>query len=242
MTFLEVTQLNERFKGADIPEILGWLGTEFKKEVVATSSFQTQSLPLLHLMSLHCPEVKIFFLDTGFHFKETLEFVSKLRSDFGLRIETLRPLLSNDDFLEQYGGLYQKDPEMCCYLNKVEPMTRALKGASAWISGVRHDQTKTRASMQLFNLQPDGILKICPIIDWNQKMIDDYITENSLPVHPLLSKGYRSIGCAPCSRPTLAHEDPREGRWSGTAKTECGLHEKYPHLFQATESPRRKKS
>ncbi len=230
----DVTQLNLRFADASTAELLEALPELFQDKVVATSSFQTQSIPLLHLMSRHCPDVKIYFLDTGFHFKETLYFVEDLRSRFGLKIESLSPLLGHEKFREEYGELHQEDPSMCCYLNKVEPMKRALQGAQAWISGIRRDQTKTRAMMQRFNFQAEGVLKVCPMIGWDQEQVDAYIKEYSLPKHPLLGKGYRSIGCAPCSKPTEEGQDAREGRWAGSEKTECGLHSRYKGFGSST--------
>lgn len=216
--------LNERFARSDAGEILKWSQETFGSALVATSSFQTQSLPLLHLISVYAPTLRLCFLDTGFHFPETLEYVATLRERLGLHVEVLRPLLDHEAFLAKYGELYGKDPSLCCYLNKVEPMTRALSGVSAWISGVRQDQTSMRASLGLFNRQPNGILKICPMVNWSAEEVDDYIRFHDLPVHPLFPKGYRSIGCAPCTRPVAEGDDPRTGRWSGQSKTECGLH------------------
>ena len=224
----QLVSWNKRFEGAEAGDTLQWMLDQYGDELVATSSFQTQSVPLLHLISRFAPKMKIYFLDTGFHFDETIHFVERIKKDFGLKIEYLKPLLGHEEFQEQYGDLFEKDPSMCCYLNKVEPLTRALKNAKAWISGVRSDQTSIRAGYQKFNLQGDGKVKCCPLINWTQQQIDEYIVLNNLPSHPLLSQGYRSIGCAPCTKPVDLNDDARAGRWVGIEKTECGLHGKNP--------------
>ena len=220
----EVDGWNRRFADADPGAILEWAAGHFGDRLVATSSFQSQSMPLLHLISRHAGAMRVCFLDTGFHFEETSRFVERVRSELGIRVDRLTPLLGHDAFLEKYGPLHQSDPAMCCYLNKVEPMTRALIGMKAWISGVRGDQTKVRGALRLFNLQPSGVVKICPLLHWSEPQIEDYLREHSLPRHPLFEAGYRSIGCAPCTVPVGEGEDPRSGRWAGSMKTECGLH------------------
>jgi phosphoadenosine phosphosulfate reductase len=117
-----------------------------------------------------------------------------------------------------------EDPNLCCFLHKVQPMQKALKDLKAWISGIRRDQTPTRAKARILELQEDGLLKINPLLNWTKADIDAYIKQHDLPVHPLLEKGYRSIGCAPCTIAVGQNDDERAGRWVGRGKTECGLH------------------
>lgn len=214
----------EHLENCSAAEILYWAAKTFRSKLALTSSFQTQSLPLLHLVSRICPTIPVFFLDTGFHFKETIEFRDRLKCELGINILTLQPLYGHDAFIQKYGKLYQSNPNMCCYLNKVEPLQRALKGYDAWISGIRRDQTETRRNTPVVSIQNNGLYKICPMVHWSSEDVQAYVDRFKLPEHPLLSKGYQSIGCSPCTSPVKAGEGSRSGRWAGVEKTECGLH------------------
>lgn len=205
-------------------EILYWAAKTFRSKLALTSSFQTQSLPLLHLVSRICPTIPVFFLNTGFHFEETIAFRDRLKRELGINIVTLEPLCGHAGFLEQHGELHQSNPNMCCYLNKVEPLQRALEGFDAWISGIRRGQTEARKSTPVISMQNNGLYKVCPMVNWSAEHVRDYILCHDLPEHPLLSKGYKSIGCAPCTKPVEDGQDSRSGRWADSAKTECGLH------------------
>ena len=224
MLELNTESVNEQFEGAAPHEILAWAWDSFKSAIASTSSFQTQSLPLLHIISQVAPEMPIFFLDTGFHFPETLTFRDQLTERLGLNIVTLKPEAGHDGFKRRYGDLYRHDPDLCCYINKVEPLKRAQKGIKAWVAGIRRDQTPARRNIPIVSMQADGLYKICPLANWTSRDIFQYIHDHDLPDHPLLSQGYLSIGCAPCTRPVSAGEAERSGRWSGFDKTECGLH------------------
>ena len=217
-------QISQRLDGSSPVEILHWAIRTFGDGLVATSSFQSQSLPLLHLISRICPHVPVYFLDTGFHFPETLAYAKQLKVRMNLNLQLVRPLLTHAEFLEQNGELYESNPDMCCYLNKVEPMQRALLGKSAWITGIRRDQTKQRNSSQVLTENSDGVIKVAPMLNWTNKDVDAYLKRHELPEHPLLEAGYRSIGCAPCTKPVAEGADARSGRWLGQQKTECGLH------------------
>lgn len=222
---IDVFELNERLSQCSAREILAWAWRTFGPMVVASSSFQTQSVPLLHIISQVCPEMPIVFIDTGFHFLETLAFRDELQMRYNLNIMVVHPAIGKSQLLAKYGeGLYRRDPDLCCYINKVEPMQRVLAGKLAWVSGVRGDQTARRKSLQVLELQPSGLLKIHPMLKWTGREAWEYIEKHRLPVHPLLPEGFLSIGCAPCTRPVSAGEDERAGRWAGTDKTECGLH------------------
>ncbi len=199
--------------------------TEAEKEgqrVIMTSSFQTQSVPLLHLVSLHFPDIQICFLDTGFHFPETYAFKDQLKADFGLQLIELR---SSKSYLEQRGPdglfLYASDTDRCCHINKVEPLERFMQKGDRWISGVRRDQTAHRRNMKPVEWDAQGRKRIHPMLDWVSKDIYAYINQQQLPTHPLDVAGYESIGCVPCTQPC---SQKRDGRWEGSQKTECGLH------------------
>jgi phosphoadenosine phosphosulfate reductase len=222
---LDVAQWNERLEHWSTEKILTWARETFGPRVVASSSFQTQSLPFLHILSRVCPEMPVIFIDTGFHFSETLAFRDELQARFGLNVIVARPAISKSQLMAQYGeGLYRRDPDLCCYINKVEPMRRALSGFDAWISGVRRDQTTHRRHLGALAPQRMGLLKIHPMLRWTGDEVWAYIHSHRLPYHPLFPAGYASIGCAPCTRPVRAGEDERSGRWAGTGKAECGLH------------------
>lgn len=235
-TDLDIPCLNERFEHYSPAEILEWVWATFGPTVAASSSFQTQSVPLLHLISQVCPAMPIIFLDTGFHFPETVAYRDELQAKFKLNIVAARPAIEKNELMARYGeSLYRRDPDLCCYLNKVEPMQRAISGLQGWISGVRRDQTPHRHNFHILEPQPTGLLKIQPMLNWTKKEVWAYIDQHELPVHPLFSKGYLSVGCAPCTRPIFAGEEERAGRWTGTSKTECGLHLNLP-IRQVEES------
>ncbi len=133
--------------------------------------------------------------------------------------------MSRHDFVRQYGdSLYRKDPDLCCYINKVEPMQRAMEGLRAWISGIHRDQSPARANTRILELTSQGVVRVHPMAAWTRRDVWQYIHDHNLPEHPLLAQGYLSIGCAPCTRPIHEGEDERAGRWDGQEKTECGLH------------------
>ncbi len=228
---LDISHFNDRLDRWPPGEILGWAWEIFKPQIIASSSFQTQSVPLLHIIARVCPEMPVIFIDTGFHFLETLAFRDELQARYGLSIVVAHPAVSKRQLLERYGGgLYRRDPDLCCYINKVEPMQRMLAGMSAWVSGVRRDQTAHRGGMRVLEPQPTGLLKIHPMLNWTKKEIWEYIERYRLPYHPLYPAGYRSVGCAPCTRPVSDGEDERAGRWTDTEKTECGLHTELGNL------------
>jgi len=192
---------------------------------VASSSFQTQSVPLLHVISQTCPEMPVIFLDTGFHFPETLTFRDELVVQLGLNLVIAQAAVQKSQQIARYGeGLYRRDPDLCCYVNKVEPMRRVTTKYGAWISGVRRDQTANRQAFSVLDPQATNPLKIYPMLNWTKKDVWAYIDKHQLPSHPLLTQGYPSVGCAPCTRPVFSGEDERAGRWAGLSKTECGLH------------------
>ena len=220
-----IAQLSEEFETKAPQEILTWAIDEFWPQIAMSSSFQTQSMPLLHMATKIRRDLLIFFLDTGYHFWETLIFREKLASEWKLNVIDLYRDSRWDTFVRQnMRSLPVEDPNLCCYLHKVQPMQIALKDLKAWISGIRRDQTTSRAQARILELQDDGLLKINPLLNWTKADIINYIREHNLPPHPLLGKGYRSIGCAPCTIAVGLRDDERAGRWAGHNKTECGLH------------------
>ena len=171
------------------------------------------------------PDIKIFFLDTGYHFWDTLIFREQIQHEWNLNVVDLYRDSRWDVFARQNTRtLPAQDPNLCCYIHKVQPMQKALGGLDAWISGIRRDQTPERAHAQILELQDDGLLKVNPLLNWTKSDVQTYIADHRLPAHPLYKRGYRSIGCAPCTVPVGANDDDRAGRWVGRHKIECGLH------------------
>jgi phosphoadenosine phosphosulfate reductase len=221
---IQLLQLNIRFESMSTIEILEWAWQSFAPHLAASSSFQTQSVPLLHLIAQNCPEMPIIFLDTEMHFPETLHFKDELQARFKLNIITVRPIIERHELADRYGvDLPEQHPDLCCYIHKVEPMQHALAGFQAWITGTRRDQTEHRQKQAILERQAFGLLKIQPMLNWTKTDIYTYIEQHKLPHHPLLLQGYQSIGCAPCTY-AVPSEDERAGRWPGQTKTECGLH------------------
>ena len=221
----EINNLSEEFESRTPQEILAWAINQFWPRIAMSSSFQTQSMPLLHMATRIRHDLLIFFLDTGYHFWDTLIFREQVASEMKLNVLDLyRDPRWNYFVRQKVRSLPIEDPDLCCYLHKVQPMQKALQDLMAWITGIRRDQTATRSHAKILELQEDGLLKINPLLNWTKVDVENYIKEHNLPAHPLLAKGYRSIGCAPCTVAIGLSEDDRAGRWAGRGKTECGLH------------------
>ena len=218
----DIEQTNQELESLTPEQILAWAWQEFGDQLLISSSFQTQSVALLHMISRVCPKVEVLFLDTGYHFPETLVYRDQLQRMFHLNIRNVYPASAAMVQSQDHMPMYLKDPDRCCYLRKVEPMARALADAGAWVSGVRRDQTSHRKSIQIVEVE-NGIYKIHPMANWTRRDLWTYINQYDLPAHPLFSQGYSSIGCAPCTQPSMGG-DERSGRWAGTEKKECGLH------------------
>lgn len=221
----EIKRLAEEFESRTPQEILEWAIREYGDDIAMSSSFQTQSMPLLHMATRIMPNIRIFFLDTGYHFWETLEFRERIQHEWNLNVIDLRRDPRWDVFARPIARtLPLDDPNLCCYIHKVQPMQRAVNSVWVWISGIRRDQTEERAHARILELQEDGLIKVNPLLNWTKADVNRYIAEHNLPAHPLLDKGYRSIGCAPCTVAIGDADSDRAGRWAGRGKTECGLH------------------
>ncbi len=221
----EIDKLSEEFESKTPQDIIKWAVDTYWPQVALSSSFQTQSVPLLHMASRIRRDLLIFFLDTGYHFWETALFREQLASHWHLNILDVYRNTRWDEFARnRTRSLPVEDPNLCCYIHKVEPMQRALKDMKAWISGIRRDQTSVRAQAKILELQEDGLLKVNPLLNWTKADVKNYSEEHHLPAHPLFQRGYRSIGCAPCTVAIGVNDDERAGRWAGRGKTECGLH------------------
>lgn len=199
---------------------------EAGQQVFASSSFQTHSIPMLHLISTLDQDIPVVFLQTGFHFPETLTFRDEIAELLGLRIINVESAVSKLAQRDMSGRFhFASDPTYCCYLNKTKPMEPILAEYDVWITGVRRDQSATRSNFTLEAPGPFGTTRFHPMLDWTNRMIHHYRKQHHLPAHPLEAKGYLSIGCAPCTQKfNLGDPNDRGGRWAGLKKTECGLH------------------
>jgi phosphoadenosine phosphosulfate reductase len=194
------------------------------KKLFATSSFQKQSIPMLHILSRIDASIPIYFINTGYHFPETVVFRDQISQKFGLNTIDLQPLTPKNLQRDAHGVLYYaSDPDQCCFMNKIQPLEPVLAQMDVWINGIRGDQNENRKSMRSEERTPSGALRYHPMLNWSDRMIFRYIRIHDLPNHPLEAKGYPSIGCEPCTR-KFDLGDGRDGRWFGMQKTECGLH------------------
>lgn len=198
--------------------------TDFPGRIGLVSSFGTDAVVLLHMVSRIDPYVPVIFLDTQMHFPETLAYRDELVARLGLcNIQTVSPHPAGVRADDPDGNLHKQNADLCCHVRKTLPMLAALRALSAWITGRKRHQAQTRTELSLFEAQ-DRWIKVNPLIDWSAGDVADYIAAHDLPQHPLKAQGYLSVGCAPCTRPVSPGEDARAGRWADSAKTECGIH------------------
>jgi phosphoadenosine phosphosulfate reductase len=228
---LDIQAAIRRCVGLSSQEILAWAIETYWPSIVMSSSFQTSSLPLLHMVSRIKPQIRIYFLDTGYHYPETLAFKQVLRERWKLNVIDLRGEPdARGDACVAAEPLYRTNPDKCCHHHKVEPMLRVLRDTRAWITGFRREQNAQRSQTDVVECAPNGLIRINPIYNWTARDVHRYIKEHDLPTHPLLEQGYLSVGCAPCTRAVKPGEHERAGRWTGTDKTECGLLGALVHL------------
>ena len=222
-------EADARFEGIADPveqalAVLRWAGETFGDDFAVTSSMADGLLS--HLASRAVPGVNVVFLDTGYHFAETIgtrDWVSGVMPITLVNVQAPQTVAEQD--AEHGPQLHQRDPDLCCSLRKVKPLAQALAGYAAWGSGVRRDESPSRAGTKVVDWDAKrGMVKVNLLAAWTQDDVDAYVVEHQVPVNPLQEIGYASIGCAPCTRPVAPGEDPRAGRWAGRGKTECGLH------------------
>ena len=210
--------------GAPAQDVIGWAAQTFGARLCITSSM-TDAV-IIHLVSRQVPGIDVLFLDTGYHFPETIGTRDAVSAVYPVNVVNVTPPTT---VAEQDAGLgprlYSRNPDLCCYLRKVVPLEQALGPYDAWITGVRRDETEARSDTGVVSWDAQReMVKINPIVEWSQQDVDDYIAENGVLVNPLVYDGYPSIGCRTCTVKVADGADPRSGRWAGTAKTECGIH------------------
>jgi phosphoadenosine phosphosulfate reductase len=197
-----------------------------------TSSFQTECMVLVHMVKRQQPRIPVLFLDTGYHFKETYEYRDRMAAEWDLNLVNLLPKQTVAEQESQFGILYQSAPDRCCGLRKVEPLFQAVANYDVWFTGLRREQSPTRANLQPvdnFRL-PSGkeLRKVSPLALWTNREIWAYLKEHDIPVLPLYDRGYTSIGCEPCTTLPVDPSNDRSGRWQGQ-KLECGIHIQETH-------------
>ena len=215
--------------GAQPEEVLEWAWRNLGPAVAMSTAFGPSGVVLIDMAQRVVPKLPVFTIDTGYLFAETLALKERIEARFDIQIEFLRPRLSVPEQDRACGpDLYNRDPDRCCAMRKVEPLQRKLAGLNGWIAGLRRDQSGTRAGVRVVEAYRTSggraVAKVNPLAAWTRKQVWDYVIENGLPYNSLMDQGYSSIGCWPCTRPAAPGADERAGRWAGTSKTECGMH------------------
>ncbi|HIS28185.1 MAG TPA: phosphoadenylyl-sulfate reductase [Candidatus Avamphibacillus intestinigallinarum] len=208
-------------------DVLRWAYEQYEEELLYACSFGVEGIVMLDLISKVKPDAQVVFLDTGFHFQETFDLIEKVKLKYPLlRIQIKQPKLTKEEQAEKYGDkLWERQPNRCCYMRKVVPLQEVLDGATAWLSGLRREQSESRKHTNFVNLDENfHSIKICPLIHWTWDDVWNYVKKHDLPYNVLHDQGYPSIGCAPCTLPGDMLTGARDGRWANQGKTECGLH------------------
>ena len=218
--------LNTVYKNhAAMPTLCNALNDPLVGRVALVSSFGAESVVLLHMVAMLRPDTPVLFIDTQMLFAETLQYQVDLSAKLGLNnVQVVRADAQQVAKRDPYGLLHRALPDACCDLRKSEPLERALSEFDTWITGRKRFQAGSRAELQLFEAEDEKRLKINPLARWRKEDVMEYMINNALPRHPLVAKGFPSIGCAPCTSAVSEYEDERSGRWRGAQKTECGIH------------------
>jgi phosphoadenosine phosphosulfate reductase len=212
----ELHELNDEFERLPAAKVVQWAVDTFGRRLCLAASM-TDAV-LIDIATKVDPSIEVVFIDTGYHFPETLETLERVRSRYPVNLNVVRNPAQLDD-------LWMEDPDGCCAARKVRPLEDVLRTKAAWMTGLRRDEAATRASAPIVGYDKRGMVKLNPLATWNEADVDGYIADHEVVVNPLVEQGFPSIGCWPCTRAVNPGEDQRAGRWTGFAKTECGLHE-----------------
>lgn len=207
-------------------QVLAWAFATYGENVEVATGFGVEGMALLDMAFRVNPDLKVFTGDTEFLFSETYDLIDRVEEKYGIKVERLYSDLTPEDQERAYGkALWASDPDQCCALRKVEPLRRKLATLDAWMTAIRRDQTRDRATIRKIDWDPKfNLVKISPLADWTREMVWNYVVRNNVPYNPLHDLNYPSIGCTHCTRAVQPGEDHRAGRWPGLNKTECGLH------------------
>lgn len=222
----ELAESTARLEAASPQEILKWAVDRFGSKFTMATAFGPEGMCILHMLAEIAPKTHVFNLDTGYQFAETLELRERVKQKYGIEVELKRPKLTVAEYEASHGGpVYTHDPNRCCFDRKITVLHEAAAGFDAWASAIRRDQSPDRAKAAIVGWDKKfGLVKVSPLANWTKKQVWSLITQEDIPYNPLHDVGFTSVGCMPCTRNTMPGEDERAGRWSGFAKTECGLH------------------
>jgi phosphoadenosine phosphosulfate reductase len=222
----ELARASRSLEAASPAEIIAWAAERFGDRLTMATAFGPEGCLILHWIAAVAPHTFVFNLDTGYQFPETLALRDRIAARYGIEVALERPETTVEAYEHLHGGpIYRTTPDRCCGDRKIAVIERVLARFHAWMSGIRRDQSPDRAAAAIVGWDHKfGVVKVSPLANWTKAMVWDTIVRENVPYNPLHDRGFVSIGCAPCTRPVGAGEDERAGRWSGTAKTECGLH------------------
>lgn len=222
----ELAARSVELEAASPQEILRWAVRQYAPRFTMATAFGPEGMVLIHMLAELAPDTPIFNLDTGYQFQETLDLREKVLQRYGIAVELKRPELTVEQYEALHGGpVYKSNPDQCCGDRKLVVLKQAAVGMAAWASAIRRDQSPDRAKAPIVGWDKKfGLVKVSPLANWTKQQVWKMITSLDIPYNPLHDQGYPSVGCRPCTRAVLFGEDERAGRWSGFAKTECGLH------------------
>jgi phosphoadenosine phosphosulfate reductase len=227
----EIAATNRLLQGAPPQDILRWAVSEFHPRLAVATAFGAEGCCLIHMLADIDPGVRVFNLETGYQFPQTLELRERIKVRYGIEVKLVRPELTVARYEAEHGGpMYRRRPDQCCHDRKIVPLRRALAGYDVWVSAIRRDQTtdRSRADVVQWDAKFD-LVKLNPLLGWTRRDVWEFILAHDVPYNPLHDRGYPSIGCWPCTGKVAGGADERAGRWAGTGKTECGLHLLEPH-------------
>ncbi len=222
----EIASASRRLEHEPPDVILRWAVATYFPRLTMATAFGAEGCCIIHMLAEIEPRVRIFNLDTGYQFSETLTLRERIKKRYGIEVEYVRPELTVEQYEEEHGGpLYGIRPDQCCHDRKIVPLRRAIAGYDAWISAIRKDQTEDRAQAGIVQWDAKfDLVKVNPLLSWTKQDVWKFIMQHEVPYNPLHDQGYPSIGCWPCTRAVQPGEDDRAGRWAGKVKKECGLH------------------
>jgi phosphoadenosine phosphosulfate reductase len=222
----QITEAAAQLANQSPQAILRWAVDAFYPRLTMATAFGAEGCCIIHMLAEIEPRVRIFNLETGYQFPETLELRERIKERYGIEVEYVRPELSVAEYEAEHGGpLYEMRPDQCCHDRKIIPLRHAVVGYEAWISAIRKDQTQDRGRADVVQWDAKfNLVKVNPLLGWTKREVWGFILKNGVPYNPLHDKSYPSIGCWPCTRPVGDGEDERAGRWAGKLKKECGLH------------------
>ena len=223
---LEIELRQDQAERSSAVQLLHWASERFGCRMAVASSFGGDAIVLIDIAARTVKSLRVFTLDTDFLFPETYELIERVQNKYGIQVERTRPSLSPQEQAARHGeALWNREPNFCCQIRKVDPFKAKVAELDAWVSGIRRDQTPARAEAKKLEWDTHfGLVKLNPLADWTSAQVWDYIRVHDLPYNTLNDRNYPSVGCTHCTRPVQLGEDPRAGRWVGFKKSECGLH------------------